>query len=365
MTRTLSFFLLLIGIVSCSTSPEQTYLPNGFSIKLNMDKVFASSPEDSLFLRTLRDVAVDDSFNVYVVDNNGQVSQIIQFSENGDVNWTLNQRGKGPGDISHVFSIAPGNDSLFYIGNLAGRRIDWFSRNGNFIGSANIPDDLTGFVSVVGVLNSGLFVGVKREHFGVQLITFDRENEWVIADTFTVLQQAEDMHELAIVFPPVTLLDGEIVIGDVRRYQYTWYSTDGIERKSLSRDDVEFALPKVNILPGDAYQPHSFSEMYPLQNYADTLLLGGARWDINVTEGPPTGEMAKFVPEGMKVYDKEETIYSIDIFSRISGNLIASLDAEAYDILRVVASDSKGRIYAELNGDEPSIGRFTVELSKE
>lgn len=85
--------------------------------------------EDYLLFYRLRDIAVDSSSNIYIMDAGNH--RIIKFDKKGKFIWQTGRKGQGPGEL-----LYPGKISLSPSGGIAvedGRRIHFFDDHGKYL----------------------------------------------------------------------------------------------------------------------------------------------------------------------------------------------------------------------------------------
>ncbi len=352
----------LIAVTGCErpvTYGGQASTLSG-SIRLELEETFgARNDEEEGILAYINAVQVDADGRVYVLDADPRsTSQLMSFSPDGRLRWVLDKEGGGPGDLRHVLGFAWDGDSTLYLANQFGTRIDRFTLDGVYIDSKKTAELGHERLFIAGFLASGALVAWKTVsgEFGAKIAVIDPDGDWAVTDTFSVIQTGDHDVPQVIVSPPViTTMGDAIVMGSVTEYQYTWYARSGDRLRRITRDDVELPPPLI-WSSGLGVSIREFSRMYPLVEIAENRVVGGGTWPTNL-ENPEAFRLLTGEPPDLEMANK------LDVFDAGSSALLYSLDAERYGIVRLLASDRRGNIYAELAGQAPLLGRFRLEIS--
>ncbi len=351
----------LVALTGCEHSVTyggQVSTPSG-SIRLELDETFgARNDEEESILAHISAVQVDADGRVYVLDADPRsASQLMSFAPDGRLRWVLDKEGEGPGDLRHVLGFAWDGDSTLYLANQFGTRIDRFTLDGVYIDSKMTANLGYERFFIAGFLASGALVVWKTlfGEFGAKITVIDPGGDWAVTDTFSVIQTGNHEVSQAIGSAPViTTMGDAIVVGGVTEYRYTWYTRSGDLLRHITRDDVELPPPLI-WSSGLGVSIREFSQMYPLVEINENYVVGGGTWPSKLKNPQAFRRLTGDVPD-LKMVNK------LDVFDAGSAALLYSLNAERYGIVRLLASDRQGNIFAELAGSEPILGRFRVEI---
>ena len=355
--------LILVLWVSRCDAPIGKESPRNQGVVLSLTQAFGALDNNTGegLQGEIQSLQVDSNGNIYVLERNGLsgTQQLLKFSSDGVLQWVVNEKGDGPGEIDAALGFILVGDSVLYLANRLGTRYDKFSLAGNYESSMHFNKEQQGtFFSVAGMLASDkliVFHGLNGR-FGVKIGVIDLRDDWYMVDSLTLVQESK--HELltGISFPPaISIVDGRIILSHLDNYRYSFYTLDGEEVRTIERPDVRIEPPHTR-KSGPHTMGRQFSFMFPLLRI-DDFYIGGGYWpgvDVDPDSFIQDAYAGKKVGLAM--------VYRLDIFDEKTGELIASLDARDYGIKRVVASDSRNQIYAVLSGDEPLIGRFTLDI---
>lgn len=361
MLTLLGMVAALVALTGCEHSVTyggQVSTPSG-SIRLELDQTFeARNDEEESILAHISAVQVDADGRVYVLDADPRsTSQLVSFSPDGRLRWVLDQEGGGPGDLRQVLGFAWDGDSTLYLANQFGTRIDRFTLDGVYMDSKKTADLGHERFFIAGFLASGALVVWKTlfGEFGAKITVIDPGGDWAVTDTFSVVQTGNHEVPQAIGSAPViTTMGDAIVVGGVAAYRYTWYTRSGDLLRRITHDDVELPPPLI-WSSGLGVSIREFSRMYPLVEINENYVVGGGTWPVNLENPEAFRRLTGDVPD-LKMANE------LDVFDAASSALLYSLDAERYGIVRLLASDRQGNIYAELAGSEPVLGRFRLEI---
>ena len=96
----------------------------------------------------------DDDGNMYFVDS--RQGKMVSLDTNGEFRFVTGQKGRGPGDLENVYSMAY-HDGMIYLTNLSGARIDAFDTEGNFTSSTTLSKNIV-FGSIKGITEESEFI---------------------------------------------------------------------------------------------------------------------------------------------------------------------------------------------------------------
>ncbi len=166
----LFFFLLIIGILSC-TSPDY---PSSIDLTKNQDvsvfdvfsevKVIALETSDNYLINDITRIVYHNK-RYYILDQRSQ--QIFCFDENGGFVYKIDSQGRGQGEYHHItdFSIDENNQQMVVL-DPALQRVHFFDLAGNFLSSRNVHSDKVLGLNRVYPLSDSilLFISVTNEN---------------------------------------------------------------------------------------------------------------------------------------------------------------------------------------------------------
>jgi hypothetical protein len=349
----------LAGIVGCDNTPKASSSSSSIKgkekidIEIDMEYDIRGGSTDS-YIAYVSSLQIDNEHNIYVLDADPRSqTRLISYSESGDVRWVLNKEGSAPGELRYVYGFSYDGDSLLYLSNQLGTRIDTYSLNGDYISSKMVSDIGKTRVTIVGFIEPKLMI-IKESLFGDYGATISAVNisseSWQIIDTFTVSQKGNIAVPSEIsISPVISLINGNIVVGNVLEYEYVMYSTAGMVVSRISRSDVPFRAP---ILSGTGFGVsfREMSQLFPLMGLRDSVLIGGGWW--------PGNNMSKELTINDEIYDSD-MMRVVDIYEGDTREPI-SFDATTIQVKNLLATDGKEYLYAEMYGEWPKIGRFRI-----
>ena len=365
-------FLLLTSLAACGGSPREMGSVGEVAnrgpgvwqqvepapLSLTLEQVFGDDDSDQRgLLSGAFNVAVDDQGNLYVL--NLFEGRLVAFAPDGSVRWEVEAPGQGPGEIHNPDQVI--FDHLrreLGFSNQSAARIDRFDTDGRHIGSIPLESAGIGRGNLVGVTDSGILVlsqALRNGSAGARIVLIQ---EGAAADSFSVDVTEGMAVPSGLAVPPRVAVSGpEIVIKHLARYAYSFHSTEGTRRLTVSRD-VPYQPPVIREIEGGV-QMTNWTRQYGPLPLPDGRWLGGGLWPIDM--GDPQAHMA-LRDQGLA---PELTFaHTMDLFAS-DGTLLYSLESEsleALDIQSVLAVDVHGRLYARL-ASGPLVGRFVVEAN--
>lgn len=326
-------------------------------LQLVLEQSFGTTPENESVLNgEVRALIVDSLSTVFVLTDFKGASTIHAYDELGNEKWVIDQTGRGPGDLRSAWGMAWDGQTTLYVSNQVATRIDEFSTDGQYVKSTLAPELGRTRVLVAGFVPPSTLIAYESiaGEFGARLIVIDTV-DWTIADTFSVIQTRDQFVPDMVAFAPsISVVDDHIFASNDSRYEYSSYTLQGLEHKSYSRPEVDIEPPAIW---GSELSP-SFtkpSETFGAVGLGSDFIVAGGRW--------PQVALSQDQRKS-KAYGKgggTEKVTNLDFFETRTNSLVYSLAAESFGIKRLLGSDSKGRLYAELTGMELVIGRFRVE----
>lgn len=164
------------GVTWVSNPEEPLWREDTPAFALKLEQTFGADetgPEEGL-LRSVSSAAVDGEGNVYAVD--GWDQRIVSFAADGALRWSRSEEGEGPGDVSHPLSVVWDGGTRLYGDNQNGRRVDWWTLDGEYIDTQPLGDfDISQGGYVVGMPDAETMVVRERvgSRDGVRIHVFD------------------------------------------------------------------------------------------------------------------------------------------------------------------------------------------------
>ncbi len=147
---------------------ENYDIPVENSSLLLEDKVFESSPDDSIFFQRIVDILEDDDGNVYILDKAG--SALYKYDSSGKFTAQLCSKGMGPGEVN-----LPNNMCFTVRGNIIitdseNEKFLEISTDGDYVRSGKSPFYQGGFIFSYGTdylvaTNQGMMFGEYAENY--------------------------------------------------------------------------------------------------------------------------------------------------------------------------------------------------------
>lgn len=124
-----------LAAIACSP-PEQA---KSLQIKLQRDLIVGNSERnlDQTFI-FIRSIDVDRLGNIYLVDK----KKVAKFDKSGNLLWTLDKMGQGPGEFQRVVCLALSSDGTLFVADQNNRKIMSFSGAGEFLAEFKINEGM-------------------------------------------------------------------------------------------------------------------------------------------------------------------------------------------------------------------------------
>lgn len=307
------------------------------------------APEDAI-LSPIDAVEVDDRGNVYVLSS--APSRLVAFDSNGNVRWSSDQRGQGPGDLSKPYGLAWDGATSLYLTNQSGARLDSWSVDGKFLESRSMSNNFRYLLRTVGFLSDGRLVlegsgGATADAFVVVVDLGDSSHSGFAVDVTN--QRREDGGVLAT----VAVEDDMIVVGDYDSYEVRWFAADGSLSRVWARDFNK--LKGVAILE-ELGASTVFSWLYPPLRLTTGDFLVCLSWvetdDVDET-------FARLVDTGERPVRRN----ALDLFDA-RGRLLFSLEGDGGEpeIGRPAKVDALGHLYTITDEPFPRVRRYSVHI---
>lgn len=352
--------------LSCTRfSNETRYHFNEDHLELKLVQTYGvlSDPNSPEYLYEKNEVFIDSLGNLYVCsdDRYSDSHRLVSFSREGEFLWAVDDMGQGPGELRAVFGCAWNGINALYLGNQAGSRIDRFSLDGGYTDSQLAHFFGSSQSTVAGYVTENELLVLKNYlmgELGAMLNIIDVSNLWTSVDSFVVIQSGSHTISSRVGFaPPVSVVEDHIVVGDLTKYSYKWYTSTGQIVDSLTRPNLNFTSPVTREDDESRTFIKQFSEMYPLVDSED-YYIGGAEWPESIDAEKYRSKM-----KGGTAKPSYTTNYSLDFFDKEKKTIRLSVDPQDFDIKKVIAVDQDGYIYASLISDEHAIGRFSFKIT--
>lgn len=329
-------------------------------IKFEVEESYGvGTTDENAILTVVSSMFVDNNDNVYVLD--ARAEKIISYNKSGEVRWTVNSPGRGPGDISQPKTIVWNNNNAFYLSNLNGKRLDKFSLEGEFLETITIPA-IEESIELVGYSDNKLIVSSPiRGSFGNKFTVLNADSNYAIQNSFTIDLTGElEVPKISHWFPKTTLLDGELVHGGVSEYEYHFWKLDSTKTKVVKRDFGKLVRPGLMEDEEGSIVAALGGMNTPLK--LDTnYYVASSNWPVDVDdpdvflEGLYNGTITEFkLKNTIDFYDKKwNLLYSAE------GD-----DAEHSDFGNPRFVDSKGFVYSSFTAPYPHIKKFKVTIDR-
>jgi len=308
-------------------------------------------------------VQVDAEGNIYFMDY--QSWQLSSYAADGSHRWSTGNEGDGPGEFKQAFSFVSDHEEYLYVANQSGRKIDRFSFDGQFVSTFSTEEIGFSRLGLVGMLDPRTMVASESVDgsFGTAIRVLRQEGEsWAVADSFTVRQMEEvNVPPGVSSGPSVRVLDGNIAVGHVGKYQIDLRDNRGNVTQTITRD-IRGPIRPGMMEDGNARMIANFSVLSPPIQLDGGYHLVSGYWPVDDIDPDETVRQMRDDPESARNRENESTL---DVYDE-EFRLLYSIESEGVgfeDFRRIVGHDERGRIYALMNTDFPQIGRFRVEIT--
>lgn len=315
--------------------PPESIVGNRLTLSANL--VIGS--EDDIqeeMLGRVADIAVDQAFNVYVLDQG--FTRVQKFDSTGTYLQTIGRDGQGPGEFNHPTELAI--DRLGYLLVADRINIGAFDTDGVFVES--FRHEIFGGVvaslepSPTGDLFATCYDMSKRKM--IHKISADHEIADSFCDSHGVGTGLDLVDERANAFGKIAIAtDGTVFYTQGTPYEIRKFSANGDLLTRIYRD---------NTFPKPTIEKKADSRRYTMGAVSVAIFLVDGGRLLNVLVIPPVdgeGEM--------------ETV--IDVFDR-EGNLLSTHRQVGRFVPQCM--DARGRIYAPTLDDFPTVVRYDVSF---
>lgn len=325
----------------------------------NVEKYGVETTDEDAILMVVSSMFVDNDENVYVLDARAQ--KVISYNKLGDVRWTIDSPGRGPGDISQPKNIVWNKKDEFYLSNLNGNRIDLFSLEGIFLVTIEVPE-IENAIELVGYSGNKLIVNSPiRGKFGNKYSVLNADSNYSIQNSFTLDVTGEIKVPIESAwFPKTILLEGELVHGGVSEYEYHFWNLDSTKVKVVKREFEKLVRPGL-MEDEEGSVVAALGGMNPPLKINANYYIASSNWPVDVDdpdvflEGLYNGTITEFkLQNTIDFYDKNwNLLYSAE------GN-----EAEHSDFGNPRYVDSKGFVYSSFTAPYPHIKKFKVTFDE-
>lgn len=357
--------VLLFGQVEVINNPEKGLWQDREEVPISFELVQtygAEFPDLGAAFSTsnkIFGVQTDNAGNVYVLDT--MIPLLVKFSPSGEEIWKWDQRGRGPGDLDSPFSIAV-TDSLVFVSNLNGSRIDVLSKSGVFIKTKNSAGISKQPLLLVGIIENKFLVirNTILGEVGVQITILDIEDDLEIYSQFKALDKTElDIPASYHIPNLVSIVEDQTVIAGVMSYEIRYYDKEGDLKKRVNRKFPDFF--RIGFYDGGqrgyAVSLGSLTSFYEI---ADNYLVNYVIWPSNLDD---PDQAAEDMFNGKFPDLKQES--SLDLFNK-RGELLYSIKSKSArpDIGSIKHSDSEGFLYTTTNTPYPQIRKYKIVIEE-
>lgn len=353
------------GVLTLSqySQASDTTAPRPLSLKLVA--VYPSNPEDAYLpaARAIRNIAIDTTGNVYVADSRNH--RLLSFNPDGEMRWSVGQRGMGPGDLNRPVLTTDGQNKL-YVYHKPAHRVDVFDMEGRYLNTLMLPSDLRIAASQIFYTEPDdlVLIAATGDEYSLNAFIFKlKEDEMHFSRQITIKENP------AVVLgtgyydhQPAGVIGAYISTGSVQHHQFLLTDLNGRTVDSLSRELHTGIRPYIEIDPDDfgAFLDE-FGKSYPLMKVNESLFLHTYE-QVSGDNRPDKKEIyRKYITEN-KLPDLKKT-YSIELLDK-DFNIIAIQKNEYFttpDSGKVIATDGKGHIYTVKSGRETTIRKYRLE----
>src|SRR5690606_18010008 len=110
--------IALIGAPGCRPGERSSAISFDVVLETTFGGAAESSNAPKALLASITSVEVDTLSRVYVLDAPpGGRARLVSFTPGGDVRWTVDVQGSGPGELRYPYGFAYDGDSMLVVGN--------------------------------------------------------------------------------------------------------------------------------------------------------------------------------------------------------------------------------------------------------
>lgn len=345
------------GAIWVTNPPEPLWPDDGSPrLELELEQVFGAdeAPEEAM-LASVRDIAVDDSGRVYILDQGD--NRLVAFTSSGEFLWSDGRHGEGPGDIQNPEALVWNGAGRLYVANQDGTRLDTWSTDGRYLDTLRLADLGIGTVRTLGFLppSTVVVLGFPRAQTDGHTLTV--AEEWELDDSF-VLAASRDVPQ-----PGRTSVGGDsrvtgnaIVFGSVFDYEFRTFRTDGRPDRVVVRSGTDFVPAAIDLERGAIGSLGSTGAPVQLE---DGRWLTLASWPTNVED--PIAYLRRATAGERVALHWEHHLDLFDAEGRwLTGRVWEHPDRPPFGSLEMVGPD--GRIYTSTDDPFPQVRRYRLVL---
>lgn len=323
-----------------------------------------NSPIEALLSTTrfIQTLIVDKSLNIYLLDSRN--NRLISYNKNGQLRWSVNKEGKGPGDINTSYDFSWNQKDKLYLLNIRSTRLDEFDLNGNYVTSYPLSGLNKYGATTVEYLSPDTFLlsSPINETYAAHIQIINIASDSLLESEF----QLKSLPEIKIPrgfyqTTPVKVLNERIVLGNDHSYGFYIYNLNGKMLKKVTREIDANVSPAVVINPPPS--SNSFvilGESYPPKKLNEKFYIQQNKWPTNI-DNPN-----KFLEDALnrKEVTPAEFKYSIDLLDN-NFKLLYSYEYAGNDTIGIIkAIDHDGYLYTVTDSPYPQIRKYKVIINE-
>ncbi|MEP1151815.1 MAG: 6-bladed beta-propeller [Balneola sp.] len=323
-----------------------------------------NSPIEALLSTTrfIQTLIIDKSSNIYLQDSRN--NRLISYNKNGQLRWSVNKEGRGPGDISTSYDFTWNQKDKLYLLNIRSTRLDEFDLDGNYLTSYSLSGLNEYGATTVEYLSPDTFLlsSPIKETYGAHIQIINIASDSLLESEF----QLKSFPEIKIPrgfyqTTPVKVLNDRIVLGSDHSYGFYIYNLEGKRVKKVTREIDANVSPAVVINPPPGSNSFTIlGESYPPIKLNQEFYIQQNKWPTNI-EDPN-----KFLQSALdrKKVDPPEFKYSIDLLNN-NYKLLYSYEYTDNDNIGIIrAIDHEGYLYTVTDSPYPQIHKYKVTLNE-
>lgn len=346
------------GVQYAQNSGSAESIPSGvLPVQFELEQTFGAndSPPEAIF-NTIWDLDVDANGNVYVLD--WPEARIVAFAPNGDVRWTINRQGEGPGDLQQSGSIALTPDGRLLVSNQADTRIDVFqAEDGAYLETHPFDHEDIGRSSIVGTASSSRVVTRTsvRGTVGGNVHIFELGDSLSHQARFFV-DEADGKpldNDIFSINTGFRVVEDTVWAGNFSDYTIRAYDLDGDLQREISRD-VEYMIGAVVEESDEGISLNSSTRLYPPIQLSSGHWMTYSHWITGATRPEEI--------EGIRMSDTEDFSASLDFFNE-SGRYLGSMTEEGRRVPEIgepLRVGPRGKLYTYSEVPYPQVRRYQV-----
>lgn len=315
--------------------------------------------DESEMFSYIRDITIDERDSIYVMDSMELIIKV--FNRDGKFIRTFGREGQGPGEFQSLDGICWSKlDNFIYIADRLNHRINWFSTEGEFLGSINTTK-INAAIEDISSLNDGRFVLTAR-------VTGDRSAKYKIIvtshnfeDLIAEIEAEFPVYSVGATISPKfsdvgTLLGEKIYYTSPSEYKITVLNSDFKKQLIIDKSHPQMFVP--NYVRGFYAD---FNTIETLMSIDDIYIVGIQSTLVkNIPRFKEKSELIKFVYAADLSTWNLKTVYQLDFYDN-NFQFLEKLEIPGKK--RLAGRDSRKNVYFIENEPFPRIirGRIIVE----